>query len=1017
MTLQFEHPEFFYLLLVLLPLTVLIARRSLAGLGKVRRWVVLALRCLVIVLIVATLAKPKDAEQSEEMTLLVVADTSYSVPLPVVKQLERDVAQAAREKRPGDRLAVITVGDDARVAVMPSDLAALELEPPLGASRDASNLASGLRLATAIAPYDTASRIVFLSDGLETIGSARAEAELCRANGIPVDVIPISYDRVAEVVFDRVDAPVQARPGQALNIKLVLRATGRASGRIGILRNGDPIDLNGPATQGSTLPVTLEPGVSTFNIPVDVPQKGLYRWTAFFENAEGQRFEMPAETPGGALQPVNFTGEEDNPQNNSAEGITFVQGEGSILVIDRTTQESEQLVAALRESRLDVEVRPPGEAFSDLVSLMGFDAVFLVNVPAFDLTYEQQETLRAYVHDVGGGLVMVGGPLSFGAGGWIGSPLAEALPVKMDPPQTRQIPRGALVMIMHSTEMAQANFWTEQSAFAAINALTRYDLVGVIDYNWQKNGDAWEYPLQEVGDRSAVKRAIQSMPLGDMPSFESSLRLALKDLIPAKAGQKFIIIFSDGDAAAPLRQTMLDCINNKITVTTVMYAGHGTQSTMQNIAEATGGEFHFVRNPKKLPELFSKVAVEVQRSLIQEGEVYAVQHRALMGPTLGLGASLPPVTGYVLTVDRGGKSDIPMVTSLGDPAYAYWQYGLGRSVACTFDVNPQRWANRWVPWDNFEEFWERSARWVMRPSAPQNVSVQTSQEGDTVTVEARILTEEGDFAAGEQIRATVLDPNFSAQSFRLNQIGPGQYAGQFKVAEPGAYAVTLQTGIGGAETAVAGGVAHAVVSVPFSQEFRAVKSDNALLRDLAEITGGRYLPRFNPQVDTLFERAGLEFPVTLTDIWPLFAILSVGLFLLDVGVRRVALDPVAIANRVRRLFGAQVKSSTDSMEAFRKTRRELEERLRGAQETARRQEVEEIDEQTRFEASESVDTGILEVGSEREPAPPQGPKEQPKQKEEKKPESQDMRARLLDAKRRARRQGMTPDDDQEQDDG
>ncbi len=1013
MNLQFDHPEFFYLLPLLVLLVVWIARRSLSGLGKVRRWVVLVLRCLLIALLLATLAKPKEAERSEDLSLLVVVDTSYSIPLPVLTQLERDLREVVGGKKSADRLAVITVGAEARVAVMPSDLAELVLEPPLGASRDASNLASGLRLATAVAPYDTATRILLLSDGLETLGSARAEAELCRANGIPVDVIPISYNRQAEVVFDRVDAPVQARPGQALNIKLVLRATGPASGRIGVLRNGEPVDLNGPAP-GDTLPVNLEPGISTFRVQVDVPEKGLYRWMAFFESEGGERIEMP----GGALQPAGeFAADEDNPQNNFAEGITFVQGQGSILVIDRDGEESAQMVAALRASRLEIDVRPPGEAFTDLISLMGYDAVFLVNVAAFDLSYAQQETLQAYVHDVGGGLVMVGGPMSFGAGGWIGSPVAEALPVKMDPPQTRQIPRGALALIMHSTEMAQANYWTEQSAIAAVNALTRYDLVGVIDYNWQKNGDVWEYPLSEVGDRSQVKKVISSMPLGDMPSFESSLRLALKDLIPAKAGQKAVVIFSDGDASPPSRATLQQCRDNKITVTTIMFAGHGTKSTMQLIAEATGGDFHYVRNPKKLPELFSKVAIEVQRSLIQEGEAYAIQHRALMGPTMGLGSSLPPVTGYVLTVDRGGKSDIPMVTSLGDPAYAYWQYGLGRSIACTFDVNPERWANRWVPWENFEEFWERSARWVMRPSTPQNVSIQTSQEGDTVSVEARILTEEGEFAAGEQIRATILDPSFDASSFRLNQIGPGRYVGQFKVAEPGAYAVTLQTGIGGSETAVAGGVAHAVVAVPFSQEFRAVRSDNALLRDVAEITGGRYLARYNPQIDQLFDRTGLEFPVTMTDIWPLFAILAVGFFLIDVGVRRVAIDPRAIANRIRRLFGAQVKSSTDSMEAFRKTRQQLEDRLRGKQEPTSRESAEEIDERSRFEATEPVDLGILDVGD--ESAAPKQPAARPttaKEKGKDEVEPQDMRARLLDAKRRAHRQDPGADATEEGDD-
>ena len=39
--------------------------------------------------------------------------------------------------------------------------------------------------------------------------------------------------------------------------------------------------------------------------------------------------------------------------------------------------------------------------------------------------------LEANVHDMGGGLVMLGGPDSFGAGRWMNSPVEKALPVDM----------------------------------------------------------------------------------------------------------------------------------------------------------------------------------------------------------------------------------------------------------------------------------------------------------------------------------------------------------------------------------------------------------------------------------------------------------------------------------------------------------------------------------------------------------------------------------------------------------
>jgi hypothetical protein len=52
-------------------------------------------------------------------------------------------------------------------------------------------------------------------------------------------------------------------------------------------------------------------------------------------------------------------------------------------------------------------------------------------VNARDLSQRKMETLQSYVRDLGGGLVVVGGPESFGMGGYYKTPLEEALPVDM----------------------------------------------------------------------------------------------------------------------------------------------------------------------------------------------------------------------------------------------------------------------------------------------------------------------------------------------------------------------------------------------------------------------------------------------------------------------------------------------------------------------------------------------------------------------------------------------------------
>jgi hypothetical protein len=217
---------------------------------------------------------------------------------------------------------------------------------------------------------------------------------------------------------------------------------------------------------------------------------------------------------------------------------------------------------------MSVVVAPPDRLASDGAFMSGFDAVILVNVPRWTIDGETDRLLRAYVHDLGGGLMMVGGDQSFGAGGWIDSEVAQVLPVKLDPPATRQMVRGGLVLIVHSCEMPQGNYWAQQVSIAAIEALTRLDLIGIITLVNRPSMVASR--CEEAGDKSAAIAAARSMIVGDMFDFEESVAMATKGLAESRAGQRHIIIISDGDPAPPTKSTLDAAIAAKITITTVM---------------------------------------------------------------------------------------------------------------------------------------------------------------------------------------------------------------------------------------------------------------------------------------------------------------------------------------------------------------------------------------------------------------------------------------------------------------
>ncbi|MHC4100425.1 MAG: VWA domain-containing protein [Planctomycetota bacterium] len=927
--LHFDRPGWLILLLLIVP-ALFMARRSVGGLSRLKVWATFAVRAVVILMLAAALARPVWEKRGEGLTVTVVLDRSQSIPL-AMKQYSLDYLQQAAElkDRPEDRLGVITVARDATIAAMPdrySMLGADTREPP---ELDATNLEAAVNLALAVMPQDTANRIVIASDGNETEGRLLAAAELAAANDVPIDVLVLAYEHANEVIFERIAAPSRARLGQTANVKLVLRSQGRASGRVTLKMNDEYLDLNG-AEPGTALPVTLDPGLTVVPVSIGLDVAGPVQFEAVFE----------------ADDPT----QDGVSRNNRAVAVTFVGAEGKILVIDDGGTQSQYLVGALADSELAVEVSGTAALVRGPVFLAAYDAVVLANIPRYAITDEEDRTLHAYVHDLGGGLVMLGGPLSFGAGGWIDSETARVLPIKLDPPQSRQMPRGALALIMHSTEMPQGNFWGQKVAIAAIETLSRLDYVGIIDFDYRSGGCVWEFGPQEAGDKTDAINAAKKMTMGDMPDFARSMKLALNGLSPLPAGQKHVIIISDGDPQGP-PQTLLDAfVAANISVTTVLVSGHGTMSDrmmMKAIAEYTGGSFYEVKNPKNLPQIFIKEAQLVSRSLIVEepGMQPQVVIR-LPGPTEGYGA-VPAVDGYVLTAPREGHSLIPIVnptTEGNDPIYAYWNYGLGKAIAYMSDLTGL-WGGHWVGWVDFESFWEQSFRWVMRPSAPSNIIVNTAHEGDRAQVEVEALKGDTSFMDFLRTSAVVLHPDGTTEPLTLQQTGPGRYRGDFRTTQEGAYLVNINF-VGGAPDAPMQGNIQAAVSVPYPREFRAVKHNAALLKEVADRTGGRELGA-DPALVDLFYRGELDVPKSPRSIWDLLAILAAALFVLDVAGRRIAVDRRAVAEFMSRAVGRRAEVGTETVAAWKRVAHRRGERSKA-----------------RFEASEDEAGTTIDVAAE-----------------------------------------------------
>lgn len=932
---EFAEPAWLLLAPLFWALVLWLGRRSIAGLGRATGHVAVALRLLVLTGVAAALAEPSWRQPGEGVAAIAVVDVSASMPRETAQRAGEFLEEAwsAGADPTADALGLVTAGRGASVLRLPRPVLrdgdvrdAAARARTAGLEAGATNLSEAVRLATALRPEGRAGRVVLVSDGMETSGGLLAAAERAAAAGVPIDVLPVTRDAGAEVVVDDVVTPKSAREGQAADVRIVLRSTGPARGRLTLLRNGRPIDLDPDSDALSTL-VALGAGERVLTVPVRLATAGPQEFEAFWE---------PTEEGADAIA-----------GNNRAASVTFVSGEGRVLIFAPDAQQPAMLADALAEAGVRAEVRTPEQGYGGSVGLQAFDAVVLFNVPAERFPRRDMEELRTFVHDGGGGLVMVGGPDSFGAGGWIGTPVADTLPVRMDPPQERQLPRGALALVLDcsgSMSMPVAGSGLSQMQVAARGALyaaqslTRLDYIAVYTFDTVTNTIV---PLRLYDDPVAVERAIRGIPVGGGTNMFPALEFSFREILKADRSTRHIVVLSDGrttgdpDAGLALARQMASA---GVTLSTISIGDGSNDPLMAQLAASAGGTYYPVQGGPgllALPQIFIKEARTLQHALIWEGEpVSPVVTGAGAIGMRGVGGRLPPVTGYIVTVPRQGLSNVTAVipNEHEDPFVAQWQHGLGRAVAVTGEPT-SRWSASWAGWDGFRAFWEQHIRWAMRPSGSANVNVVTADEGERTRVTISALDDAGDTLNFARFRGRVITPDGSAVPLSLRQSGPGRYEAFFDSPEEGSYLVAL-----GYETPAtndpetgepapgAAGVVRAAHTRAFAEELRRLGGDRGLLEQVASATGGRVLAG-DPRADELFSRTGLTMPVTLRPIWLAVALVSFALFVLDVAVRRVRIDLPALAAAAKRLVTREKKPELSGMAALREARARVRDRI------------------------------------------------------------------------------------------
>ncbi|MEC8972409.1 MAG: glutamine amidotransferase, partial [Verrucomicrobiota bacterium] len=602
--------------------------------------------------------------------------------------------------------------------------------------------------------------------------------------------------------------------------------------------------------------VRLAKGKNLFRFPQSLGQAGFYSYEVQIE-AGGDRI----------------------PQNNRASGFANVRGEPRVLIVSSDPDRDAPLANALRGANLEVELGDLSALPGSLAGLQAFDSIFLSNVNAGDLGHDAMLRLESAVRDFGVGRVCIGGDQAFAAGGYRNTPLERALPVSMELSSKKVLPPGALVLVMHGMEFNNGNQVARQCAVGVLDAMGPNDELGVVLWDGQ---DRWHFPLTKVGDKQELGRQIMGMNQGDLPSFQNVMTMGFQGLQKSTASIKHMILFSDGDPGAPSDELMANFRNEKITVSTVLIAGHAGPDTMIEIAEKGDGRFYNITNPAQLPQIFLKETAVILKSAIYE-EPFTPQQVAASEAITGFAAGgYPALLGYVATSEKP-RAETPLLTAQGDPLLAHWQYGLGRTVAFTSDARA-KWGSQWIGWARYQTFWSQLTNWSLRRVETGDLDAQVANEHGSGLISVEAMDAGGNYRNFLDLQAVVVGPKGERELVPLKQTAAGHYEAAFETRETGAYLVhlrELENGELRSSQVIGANLDH-------SPEFAESRPNLARLERLAEVGGGKLLSR-DFATDNPFERDRRKTfrPV---DLWEWLLKFAVILFPIDVGVRRIQLD-------------------------------------------------------------------------------------------------------------------------------
>ena len=487
------------------------------------------MRLVVLALMIAGLVRLSLTQVSQQVNVVFLFRpvAQYRLRPPASRRLDF-IRAVTQHKPPHDGVGLVVFGADAVLEQGVSRQFALS-DITSQVEGTSTNIARAIQVGIASFPSEGARRLVLLSDGNENVGAA-AEAALI-AQSLASRCFPYRSDGQRMSLRSGSTSslvPAQVKGGTPYRVEAVVFSTIETPASLELFREGALVDR---------LEVTLQPGKNRYPFLQSATAEGV------------QLYQLVVNSPQDTI-----------PDNNRWQAFTEIVGRPKLLLVYDPPERSTALVEALRQQGLEVQTRPWQELPQTLSGYLEYEALIFDNVPSFGISVSQMEILERYVRDMGGGLLMLGGEKSFGAGGYYRTPLEKILPVDMDIPTKMSIPSLCLLLVIDRSDSMGASISGTQptprldertskmevakiAAFSAMKLLNPFDQIGVLAFNadWE-----WTVPITEAGRRDLIAAKLAALTHAGGTDVYKAMVEGIRALKEVRAVKKHLIVISDG---------------------------------------------------------------------------------------------------------------------------------------------------------------------------------------------------------------------------------------------------------------------------------------------------------------------------------------------------------------------------------------------------------------------------------------------------------------------------------------